>query len=305
MQPEVEKLFEHKLLLITGKGGIGKTLISACLGQYAALHGKKVCVIEHASEDQLAPLFGLDAVGHKLTKFSDNLYGINLNSRDNFRDFVVKHLGHEALFTKIFSQNLVKSLIDMLPGIAELTLLGRLYYTAEVALDSFDLVIFDGYSSGHFYNLMRTPEAIMNSGLVGPVLKETQRVMSFLKDPQKCATLMVTTPEPLVMSECLDFIPRLEATNLTKIAAVMVNRVFGTDAIDDQAENILKQNPDLKPAIAYLQRKIRLYDDPERLFDKLTKMYSLPVISLPELGAVREPLPADFSTCFLEGEQGG
>ena len=59
----------------------------------------------------------------------------------------------------------------MLPGIAELTLLGRLYHLCVEKKD-YDLVVFDGYASGHFMALMKTPEAVLNSGMVGPVIDE-------------------------------------------------------------------------------------------------------------------------------------
>ena len=157
MQDVFAALLQKKLILVTGKGGIGKTLSSVALALLARSQGKRVCLVESSAHDQLAPLFGHDPVGHQVKEVMPGISVINLNPQDNFRDFVIKHLGFAKLFEKVFTKPLVRSFIQTLPGISELTLLGRLYYFCELDRDDrFDLVIFDGFASGHFLSLLKT-----------------------------------------------------------------------------------------------------------------------------------------------------
>lgn len=219
------QLFTKKLLLVTGKGGVGKTLLTAALGSEAALCGKKVCLVECAGEDQLGPLLGIGKVGHRVAKVRENLFVTNLDPELNFRDFIVLHLGFSTLFDKIFSKSIVKSFVRMIPGISEITLLGRLYYYGMIEKDyHFDLVILDGFSSGHFLSLLSTPDAILNSGFVGPIIKETRAVKDYIFNDETTGVILINTPEPLVLSETIDFLERFRQISSSPPLALFINR---------------------------------------------------------------------------------
>lgn len=219
-------MFARKLLLITGKGGIGKSLISAAIGQAAAERGARVLIVENAAVDQIAPIFGRPTIGHQTTEVYPGLECINLNAEENFRDYVVKHLGQKRLFESVLSHRVVQSFISVIPGLGELMFLGRLFYECELAPDpKYDLVIFDAPASGHFMSLMTTPDAVLDSNLGGPLRRETERVKAFLADRSKAGILYIATPEELVVSEALDFLPRLAKAAPAELMAVLVNRM--------------------------------------------------------------------------------
>lgn len=224
---QLQSLLHKKLLMVTGKGGIGKTLVTATLGAYAASKGLRVCLIEAAAQDQIAPLFGHKAAGHQYCEVLPNLFCFNLEAHANFRDYVTKYLGLPALLDKIFSRPLVTTLIDMLPGIAEIMLLGRLYYTCKVQKEhAFDLVIYDGFAFGHFLTLMTTPDAVIDAGFIGPVERETKLVKEFLADGDACGILSVATPESLVVKETLEFAEKLRAQVATPLLGIVLNRMW-------------------------------------------------------------------------------
>lgn len=288
----LSSLFSRRLLLITGKGGIGKSLVAASLGQLAAEAGRKTLIVESASLDQLAPLFGGAPTGHVVTSVAPNLSTINLNPPDNFRDYVVKHLGQKQLFERVFSHRVVQSFINTVPGLAELMMLGRLFYEAELAPPPrHDLIIFDGSASGHFLSLMTTPDAVLQAKLGGPLARETERVHAFLSDPAKTGTLYVAVPEDLVVSEALDFLPRLRDQAPAKMAGVIVNRMPTWSAKD----------VDSGPAGAYLARRAESAALAlATLREGLSSIdAALPLWLLPELGFIEEPLPPGFAKTFL------
>jgi hypothetical protein len=297
--------FAKKLLLVSGNGGIGKTLTAAALGQAAAAAGKRVLLVESAAEDHLAPLFGLEPVGHVETPVAPRLSVINLSPPETFREYIVKYLGQKGLFDKVFSHRVVQSFINTIPGFSEVMMLGRLFYTCELAPGPrHDLVIFDGYASGHFLSLMTTPDAVIQSTLGGPLVKETQRVRDFLADPVKAGVLYVAVPEELVVSECLDFLPQLDARSPAKMLGVFVNRMPATPLARTAGE--------APAAFAFLERRAehaqRALAD---LRTGLAAMRELPLWVLPDLGFTFEPLPASFGPSFmaravrLDGRGGG
>lgn len=298
----LDGILDKKLILISGKGGIGKSLTAATIAQHAVSAGRKVCLVESNPQEQITPLFGHEKIGHSLTEIKPNLFAINLNPQENFRDFVVLHLGFAKLFDRVFTKPLVKSFINMLPGIAELTLLGRLFYFCELdESHKFDLVIFDGFASGHFLSLLKTPDAVLNSGMVGPIIKETQRVKDFVFNKDLVSVLMVTMPEPLIISEAVDFCKNFKQDLPVPHSHVIVNRFLDLSPEEKVALSELAID---EPAVKYLQdRLVRQEQSLRSLKDGLKDLYregeTPSLFMLPDLGAVNEPLSDNFAQSWF------
>ena len=281
-------MFARKLLLITGKGGIGKSLISAAIGQAAAERGARVLIVENAAVDQIAPIFGRPTIGHQTTEVYPGLECINLNAEENFRDYVVKHLGQKRLFESVLSHRVVQSFISMIPGLGELMFLGRLFYECELAPEPrYDLVIFDAPASGHFMSLMTTPDAVLDSTLGGPLRRETERVKAFLADRSKAGILYIATPEELVISEALDFLPRLAKAAPAELMAVLVNRMptwhpasQALEPLNAAQDFLLHQQRVAHQALKTLTEGLSVSTD----------LRSLPVLIIPEDTDLVEPL---------------
>lgn len=310
LQDPFSGLFDKKLLMVTGKGGIGKTLSSVALAYSAQARGKKVCLIESSAHDQLSPLFGSPPVGHEQRELAPGIFVINVNPQDNFRDFVIKHLGFAKLFEKVFTKPLVRSFVQMMPGIAELTLLGRLYYYCELDKeDNFDLVILDGFASGHFLSLLKTPDAVLHSGMVGPIIEETRRVRAYINDPAKTGVVLVTVPEDLVVSEALDFTERLQKETPASLASIFLNRCFPAAPSIEAPASL---TPALQAGFAYWQARSqaealstsRLRAGLEELAQKSGRP-ALPIYTLEEKGAFAEPLRAAELLAWLADRGAG
>lgn len=291
-------LFARKLLLVTGKGGIGKTLVAAALAQRSAELGRKTLLVGSAARDQLSPLFGASATEAAPRQLAPNLECVNLHLSDNFRDYVVLYLGQKSLYDTVFSHKAVQSLMDMVPGLAELMLLGRLLYHAELAPSPRpDLIVFDAFASGHFLNLMTNPDAVLSSKVGGPLIRETERIKQLLSDSERTGILYTCVPEPLVISEALDFIPKLVKASPAKLLGVILNRMP------------LTTEPKSLPsaAEAYLLSRAEVAKDAtEELIAGLLALEengaTLPTWMLPELGFVDEPLRQGFAEAWFRGE---
>lgn len=285
-------ILAKKLVVITGKGGIGKSLIATALGQMVAESGRRALIIQNAALDQICPLFGLPSTYDKVVTVQAGLDVLNIDSVANFRDYIVEHLGQRRLYDTVFSNRVIKSLINAVPGWADVMLLGRLLFECELR-PKHDLVIFDGPASGHFLNLMTTPDSVISMGLGGPMVKETLRVKEFLSDKTKCCNVVVTVPEELVVSECLDFLPKLHAKAPLALAGVFLNKTLLSPT----------EVATSSPAREYAHRIYAAAADATALLHKglgaSPDLAALPIWSLPDVGFVDEPLAPGFGRHLL------
>jgi len=272
-----------KLLMVTGKGGVGKSVVSALVGARAAKLGKRVCIVQCAAEDQIGPLFGKDSIGHEFVNVRPNLDVINLSTELNFRDFIVNQAGMQLVFDKIFNQKMVKSFLGVIPGLLELALIGRFPHMLESQANPYDLVVFDAFASGHFRKLMTTPKAVFESGVVGPVLSQAQKIDSYFRDSERCRYVMVTQPEPLILSECLEFASELVASSPVKLGAVVINRMMRGDAEGKAGASVS----------GYLHQRCEKQTSAHQQFLSMWNAKSdiaVPHIHLHEFGDVGQPL---------------
>lgn len=285
------------LVFITGKGGIGKSLVSAALALKFQQMGKRVLLVQQAAADHLGPLVGAKNVGHEGVEVKTGLTVVNFTPGGNFKDFIVKHLKHGSLFETLAGNKLVHGFFTAIPGFGELMLLGRLYYALNLAPERPDIVIVDSYASGHFMSLMTTPDAVLDSGLAGPISTETHKVKNFLMDKKRCGTLIVGVPEELVVSEMLDFIPRLQAKAPVDIKAVVLNRDLTATKISGTSN----------PASHFLNERVAKQKQAIELWKTLTRdtpMANLASISIPELGFIEDPLSDEVVDLIVGSRRG-
>lgn len=295
MPPVLEQLFRRDLLVISGKGGTGKSLVAATLAVAAARAGKRVLVVETAAQSQLAPLLdGSASLFHQETFLRPGIWGINLQAQECFREYIVKYLGHPRLYDTVFKNQTVTSFINAIPGLGESMMLGRLLYSCRIENPRrFDLLIFDAPASGHFLSMMQTPNTIIEALRIGPLVKELVRVQDFLGDPTSCLCLFVTTSEELVVSETLEFLPQLESHIPLSVGGVVVNKANSRHPLTaSESAALTIQHPDMKVVLDYSEACI---SNAQRLEAELVSHLqshhpNKTVLRIPDLGLLQEPL---------------
>jgi anion-transporting ArsA/GET3 family ATPase len=226
------------LLVVSGKGGVGKTAVAAGLGLAAAAHGRHPVVVEVDPRESLHAVFGASPSGGEpvaVAPFGQSLRFLNLRPRAALDRFVEDKLRLGRWTGQILSSAAYGRFAEAAPGIPELAVLGqaRRIVAGEIAeLPGADLVILDAPATGHGLAMLEAPRRIADTVRQGPFGKLGDELASWVGDPSRVGVLLVATPEELPVQETLESIRRLEDGFGRPPLAVVINQVVPPDAAD-------------------------------------------------------------------------
>ncbi len=217
----IENLLSSKLLIVTGKGGVGKTTTSLALGLLAAASGRRTLITEIHSEESVANLLHRPPIGYRETEILPRLWAMNIQPRDAFREYVLTQIRLKQLYNLVFENRLVRHFIDAAPGLSELMCIGKVYDLTK----GYDLVIMDAPATGHSMALLEIPFIVSRAIRVGPLRSESAKIISLLSDPRQTAVALVTLPEEMPVTEALEMDEQLEERIGIRPRALFLNQV--------------------------------------------------------------------------------
>lgn len=211
-------------VFVFGKGGTGRSTVAAAVALACAERGDRVLVLEWAIEDPIGPWFGVRPAGPRPASIAPRLAVANFTLVDALEQYFVQHLRLGVLFRSVIRSPSVATMLDIAPGLAEMFFLGEVWWLMTLAEReaglAFDRIIVDAPATGHGTSLLDVPATLASMPAAGLLAAETRRVTSMLGDPARVGSLVVSLPEPLVVDETLELIPRLPRPPL----AVVINR---------------------------------------------------------------------------------
>jgi anion-transporting ArsA/GET3 family ATPase len=222
--PALHPLLRRRLLLVTGKGGTGKTVVAAALARLAS---RRVAVLVAEAEPvgDLADALGVPALGPDAVPVAPDLAAFAVHTEAAIREYVEREL-RLPLVTRLGP---VARSLDFLavaaPGVREVLVIGKI--ADEVRRERADLVVLDGPASGQAVGQLGVTGAIHDAVAVGPVRAQTAWMLDLLTDPEVTGVVVVATPEELAVTETLELVDRLADTGVD-LAAVVVNRLPST-----------------------------------------------------------------------------
>jgi anion-transporting ArsA/GET3 family ATPase len=218
----LNQLLARRVLIVLGKGGVGKTAVSAALGLIAAQSGGRVLLMECDLRAPLGAAFDA-APSFEPHEVAPNLATMVLEGRRALEEYLRLVLPGRAFLRVVFASRLYQFFVQAAPGLRELMMLGKIYYESE-RKGGFDLIILDAPSSGQAISLLKMPAAARATFGESIVGHEANNIERMLRDQRRCAIVQVTTDEPLAVSETLENQVALEAMQLEP-AAIFFNRL--------------------------------------------------------------------------------
>jgi anion-transporting ArsA/GET3 family ATPase len=226
------QLLSRRLVLVTGKGGVGRSTLTAALAHVAQRAGKRVLVAETAdgSSDYsaLAQLFGHAQLPLHAAELAPGISGSQLLMTTGVELFLVSVLKIPALARRAASFEPLTRFLAAAPSFREMGWFFHLlsYLKAEDGQKQplHDLILVDMPATGHTLALATLPELLLRLFTSGPVAVALREGQAILKDPTKTAAYIVTLPETLPVSEALELLDGLKRSPVHS-AGVIVNRV--------------------------------------------------------------------------------
>ena len=219
---------QSHVLVVAGKGGVGKTTMSAALAKMASGAGKSVLIVELEGKSGIAAAFGRHGdLGYEevlLTPAAPGGAGSVRARRLTPDDALLEYLEGHGL--KRVSKRLARSgVLDVvstaIPGIRDVLVLGKVKQLEREGVA--DLILVDAPATGHAITFLTSASGMVSAARGGPLRTQAQDVVELLSDPARCRVILVTLPEELPVSETIESAYTLEDTAGVQLGPVIVN----------------------------------------------------------------------------------
>jgi anion-transporting ArsA/GET3 family ATPase len=231
----MQDLLAKPLLVVTGKGGVGKSTVAAALGMAAAARGLRTIVAEVAARDDVSRAVAGGGVRAGSSVFverdlGEGLHHISIDPESALEEYVKDQLPR-GLSDVLASSRLFSYLVAATPGLRELLSVGKVWELAQPdrrtpGAHPYDLVILDAPATGHGVAVLTAPGTFANAARMGPVARQGGRIHEMLVDPEQTAIVAVATAEEMPVNETLSLRGALRGELGQDFAAVVVNGVL-------------------------------------------------------------------------------
>ena len=229
LQTELGPVFDRRFLFVTGKGGVGKSLISAALAVRAAQRGERTLWVEMSESPRGGHFFPDFEPCYDLAPIRENLWGMNLRVQPAIEEYLAVAFKLPFLTRMIARNTLFQVLTGALPGLDSLIPLGKIWYELgrrRGRRPYWDRIVLDAPATGHALAMLRFPQAALDIVSSGNVADRAREIDAILADTELTGLIAITSLEELPVDETLDLITRVHAETAYRFEAVVCNQIL-------------------------------------------------------------------------------
>ncbi len=224
-------LLERRLVIVTGKGGTGKTSVVAALARAAAQAGRRVLVAETGREEHVPRLLdpATPPVGYAGRELQPGLTAMRIDPFEALAEYLSLQLPVRGLVSRVLRNPGFRQLMEAAPGWRELITLGKVWHMAQGrrpgGAPEFDLLLVDAPATGHGLTFLDVPRVVSSAVRAGPLRRNASLVQQMITDPDSTLLLPVALAEELPARETAELVQRLREEVGVAVDRVVVNAV--------------------------------------------------------------------------------
>lgn len=292
-------LLERRLIVVTGKGGTGKTTVAAALGLAASRRGKRVLVAEVGRREHVAGLFDRSGppAGYDGRELRPGLTAMRIDPFAALEEFLGLQIGVKPLVKMAFRNKGFRQLLEAAPGWRELITLGKVWHLSQLETPDgrplYDLIIIDAPATGHGVSFLDVPRVVVSAVRTGPLRKNAALVEGMIRDEEHTLLLPVALGEELPARETAELLDAVRELGIA-VDRVVVNAVTprpfppGVDDLDARLAALpddvdlagLPPARELAACARYLDARFQLN---RSYVDRIAASTGLPISPLPRL----------------------
>jgi anion-transporting ArsA/GET3 family ATPase len=296
--------------IVAGKGGVGKTAVSAALAYLATSSGLDTLLIEVEGQSGLPALLGRDQpLGYDETTLlaagqagpgSGELRARTLTPDHALIEYLEDH-GLSRVSRRLTSTGTLDVVATAVPGIKDILVLGKVKQieaaSAAGAPGAPGFIVVDAPAAGHAVTFLTSAYGLLEAAAVGPIRRQATDVVALLADPARCQVVLVTLPEETPVNEAADTAFHLEDRAGAKLAPIVVNGLWPPLDLPDDSERVIARSGlpltgaqvrSLSLAAEFRRRRQELQ---EAQLSRLATLLPLPQIHLPYVFTAELGLP--------------
>jgi anion-transporting ArsA/GET3 family ATPase len=271
-----------RLVIVAGKGGVGKTTVTAALAVAASRLGRRVLVVELEGASGLGPLLGRpgplggeDVVLRQADDGSGVVVGRAVSPGDALTDYLNDH-GMRRLSGRLARAGVIDVVATAAPGLDDILVLGKVKQLERSG--DYDLIVLDAPAAGHAVTFLRSAKGLADAVTVGPIATQAKDVLELLGDASRCQVVLVTLPEEMPVNEVVATAFTLEDDIGVQLGPVVVNALY-----PDRPElgAALAMHDDDGPLADAARFRLARQEQQDEQVARLTQQLPLPQLHLP------------------------
>ena len=221
------QLLDRRVVILTGKGGVGKSTSAAAIALIAAQQGRRVLVIEVDAKGNVPDFFDTHRVGFKYRRLHENVYGLSMQPRESMHEYLSIML-HVPRFSLNPLSGFMEYASQAIPGLKEILVTGKIYYEEkkiEHDRPRWDLIVVDGAPTGHVVSQLGAAGHLKDLVKSGPIHDQATRIDALLTDATRTAVVLVTIPEEMPALETIDLAGRFAKETHIDPVGLVINQL--------------------------------------------------------------------------------
>lgn len=228
-QALLARLSSLQLIVVTGKGGVGKSVLSAALGRLLAARGRQTLLMEVDPRENLHHMLDVEPSAGEVVDAGPNLQLQNVRPRAVMDELVRERLRLDVLSRRVLASPVYEHFAEGAPGLKETAVLGhamRILAGHSRGSRRPDTVVLDAPATGHGVGMLVAPQLVSEVVSSGPVGRLATEISGLVVDTERCGFVIVTTAEEMPVQEALDLIEVLDSRLGRRPEAVLVNGLY-------------------------------------------------------------------------------